>query len=130
MHANLGQNQAQTHAALGNRLVLSLFLFAQLFAFIAADVAEQLVPIFTGNVIDRVREQLGFHVTVDADAHQTLIKGALAELEFGGRGVRNAVESMFTNPLARALFERNTEHEAVRLTQLMRSEDGWTAVLE
>lgn len=100
------------------------------FDFIAADVAEQLVPIFTGNVIDRVREQLGFHVTVDADAHQTLIKGALAELEFGGRGVRNAVESMFTNPLARALFERNTEHEAVRLTQLMRSEDGWTAVLE
>lgn len=100
------------------------------FDFIAAEVAEQLVPIFTGNVIERVRAELGFHVTVDADAHQTLIKGALAELEFGGRGVRNAVESMFTNPLARALFERNTEHEAVRLTQLMRSEDGWTAVLE
>lgn len=99
------------------------------FDFIAADVVEELVPMFTGNVIERVRDKLGFDVTIGAEAHRSLVEGALTEIEFGGRGVRNAVESMFTNPLARALFERDVEATSVTVTELMRSDEGWTAVL-
>lgn len=99
------------------------------FDFISADVIEQLVPMFTGNVIDRVREQLGYEVTVAEEANDALVSGALTEIEFGGRGVRNAVESMFTNPLARALFERDSDDRSVTVRQLVRSDDGWSAVL-
>ncbi|MCV6973473.1 AAA family ATPase [Mycobacterium bourgelatii] len=99
------------------------------FDFICADVAEQLVPMFTGNVIDRIRDDLGIDVTVSDDVRRTLVDEALVQLEFGGRGVRNAVESTFTNPLARALFELDAGTTAATVTRLKRSGDGWTAVL-
>ncbi|WP_431240984.1 AAA family ATPase (plasmid) [Mycolicibacterium aichiense] len=99
------------------------------FDFISPEVATQLVPLFVGNVVDRVHDTLGVKVTVGDDAITTLVEGALTHLEFGGRGVRNAVESMFTNPLARALFERNVATESATVTQLVRSGDGWAAVL-
>jgi hypothetical protein len=53
----------------------------------------------------------------------------LVQIEFGGRGVRNAVESMFTNPLARALFECDRGTKSATVTRIARSDDGWTAVL-
>ena len=99
------------------------------FDFISPEVATSLVPMFTDNVLDRVRDELGFTVTVSEEARQTLTEGALLQLEFGGRGVRNAVESMFTNPLARALFERGPETRSVTVSGLTHSDDGWTAVL-
>lgn len=100
------------------------------FDFIGAEIVEQLVPMFTQNVIDRVREELGHEVTIGPEANHSLVEGALSEIEFGGRGVRNAVESMFTNPLARALFERDIDGKSVKVTELVRSDDGWTAVLQ
>ncbi len=100
------------------------------FDFIAPDVVAQLVPMFTDNVIERVRDKLGFDVTIGAEANRSLVEGALSEIEFGGRGVRNAVESMFTNPLSRALFERDVEATSVTVAELRRSDDGWTAVLK
>lgn len=100
------------------------------FDFIGAEIVEQLVPMFTQNVIDRVREELGHEVTIGPEANHCLVEGALSEIEFGGRGVRNAVESMFTNPLARALFERDIDDASVKVTELVRSDDGWTAVLQ
>lgn len=99
------------------------------FDFISADVAARLIPMFTGNVLGRVREQLGIDVSVGADASASLVEGALLQLEFGGRGVRNAVESMFTNPLARALFECDRGTTSATVSRLEQSHDGWTAVL-
>ena len=99
------------------------------FDFISADVVDRLVPMFTGNVLDRVRDALGIDVAVSAEVTATLVEGALEQLEFGGRGVRNAVESMFTNPLARALFERGPGTQPATVASLKRSDDGWTAVL-
>jgi len=54
----------------------------------------------------------------------------LAHLEFGGRGVRNAVEAMFTNPLARALLQHPSGSRTAKVSALVRSNDGWTATLE
>lgn len=99
------------------------------FDFISAEVAASLVPMFTDNVLSRVRDELGFCVTISDEAHRTLAEGALEQLEFGGRGVRNAVESMLTNPLARALFERDPDVSKVTVSELRHSDDGWTAVL-
>lgn len=100
------------------------------FDFISADVAAQLVPVFARNVTRRVRDELGVDVQISDEVIETLTQGALAHLEFGGRGVRNAVEAMFTNPLARALFLHPSDWRTVKVTTLMRSHDGWTATLE
>jgi ATP-dependent Clp protease ATP-binding subunit ClpB len=100
------------------------------FDFISADVAEQLVPVFAQNVVRRVRDELGIDVQISDEVTRTLTQGALAHLEFGGRGVRNAVEAMFTNPLARALFQRQSDSPSAKVAALVRSDDGWTATLE
>ncbi|OMC39022.1 Clp protease [Mycobacterium sp. GA-1841] len=100
------------------------------FDFISDAVAEQLVPVFTGNVVRRIRDDLGIQVTVSDDVHRTLFDGARLQLEFGGRGVRNAVEAMFTNPVARALFERDEGTTGVTVVRLEHHGDGWTAVLQ
>ncbi len=99
------------------------------FDFISPEVVASLVPMFTDNVLGRVRDELGVTVTICDEAHRALVEGALEQIEFGGRGVRNAVESMFTNPLARALFERDLAVRSVTVRELRRSDDGWTAVL-
>ncbi|WP_059015908.1 AAA family ATPase [Mycobacterium sp. M26] len=100
------------------------------FDFITPEIVEQLIPMFVGNVVDRVREQLGFDITIAAEASRSLVDGALSEIEFGGRGVRNAVESMFTNPLARALFTQDLGSASLTVTSIRRSVDGWTVVLQ
>ncbi len=100
------------------------------FDFISAEVAEQLVPMFARNVVRRVRDELGVDVQISDEVTQTLTQGALAHLEFGGRGVRNAVEAMFTNPLARALFQRQSDTPSAKVAALVKSHDGWTAILE
>lgn len=99
------------------------------FDFISPDVAASLVPIFTANVISRVRDALGVDVAVGDGAQRALVEGALAQIEFGGRGVRNAIESMFTNPLARALFQRDGNAPSVKVTEVLRADDGWRVVL-
>lgn len=99
------------------------------FDFISAEVAAQMVPKFTDNVCGRVSDDLGIAVTVADDVTRTLVTEALNHLEFGGRGVRNAVEAVFTNPLARALFVCPGETDTATVVDLVRSADGWTVGL-
>lgn len=99
------------------------------FDFIDDEVAKDLVPMFVGNVRDRVRDDLGIEVTVSQEVTDTLTDAALKELEFGGRGIRNAVESMFTNPLGRSLFDRTEGAKEVTVKRLTKSPDGWTVEL-
>lgn len=99
------------------------------FDFISAEIATQMVPKFTDNVRERVHDDLGVAVTISDAVNAILVTEALGQLEFGGRGVRNAVESVFTNPLARALFGCPEGTSTATVADLVRSEDGWTAVL-
>ena len=79
------------------------------FDFISPDVGTHLVDKYVGNVIDHVKELRGIDVTLTERARQQLTDAATADLQFGGRGIGNAVENAFTNPLARALFERTAD---------------------
>ncbi len=97
------------------------------FDFISADVGRLLVDKYLGNVVERVRALRGVDVTISDAARRQLTEAALADLGFGGRGIGNAVENTFTNPLARALFERGGG--AVTVTGVQEEDGVWRVVL-
>lgn len=99
------------------------------FNFIADDIAREMVPKFVANVTRRVREERGLDVTVSDEVMATLTEEALLQLDFGGRGVRNTVESLFTNPLARSIFLRTDATTSVTVKRLRKAEDGWAVEL-
>jgi ATP-dependent Clp protease ATP-binding subunit ClpA len=69
-------------------------------------IGEQLARQYIANVVDRVAEQQGIHLVVPPPMVERLVMAATADLSKGGRGIGMAVESVFVNPLARALFAR------------------------
>lgn len=95
------------------------------FDFISEDVARALVPIFLRNVAGRVREARGCEVTFDPQVVEAVTVAGLQRLDFGGRGVSAAVETMLVNPLARALFEAPGHGASVRVTAVRERSDGW-----
>ena len=53
------------------------------------------------------------------------------DLSNGGRGVGNALESVFINPLARALFMLDLEgRERVTVTDITEQDKVWSIALE
>lgn len=99
------------------------------FDFISEEAARELVPKFVGNVVDRVRSATGIAVGVHPQVIDRLTETALARLDFGGRGVSTAVETLFVNPLARTLFEAPPDADRVEVTDLVHGNDGWSVVL-
>ncbi len=98
------------------------------FDFISAEVGGRLVDKYLANVVERVRALRGIDVTISDAARQAVAEVALADLAFGGRGIGNTVENVFTNPLARALFER-TAGGPVTVAGVERSDGVWRVVL-
>jgi ATP-dependent Clp protease ATP-binding subunit ClpB len=103
------------------------------FDFIRRDTALQIFDKYVDNL--RLRLQGNFHVAleIEAEARQTLLCMVLPEffvggdaannsagLAEGGRGIGNAFESCFVNPLSRALFTLPglAERGVVRVTAL------------
>lgn len=58
-----------------------------------------------GRVVDDLRTEQGITLSITSEAEQQLGALCLADLNNGGRGIRNQVEVNLVNPLARALFE-------------------------
>ncbi len=82
------------------------------FDFIRRDVADR---IFDGMVDALLREaaKSGHRVAIAPEAREALRELCVADLSNGGRGVRNKLEVHLTNPLARALFDRDGEGPVV-----------------
>jgi ATP-dependent Clp protease ATP-binding subunit ClpB len=94
------------------------------FDFISPDAALHIFGLLLGNIVHRVAEE--HHVTLDigGDVIDTLRGWCVADLTKGGRGIGNALESSFVNPLARALFERGVHAgQTVRVAALRRDAD-------
>ncbi|MEV0767739.1 AAA family ATPase [Nocardia salmonicida] len=99
------------------------------FDFIDEATARELVDIFVENVCARVLSATGFSVEVGKLALDRLYRAAVEKLDFGGRGVGSTVESMLVNPLARALFEKQPGSDAVTVTGIEDTEQGWAVTL-
>ncbi|MCU1423503.1 MAG: ATPase protein [Microbacteriaceae bacterium] len=83
------------------------------FDFISEAVGRALVDKYLAAVVRRVLARRGLTLTIDDTVARAVADHAVADLSFGGRGVGSVVESMFVNPLTRALA---TEHPSGAVT--------------
>ncbi|MGN1020529.1 MAG: AAA family ATPase [Aristaeellaceae bacterium] len=75
------------------------------FDFIREDVAESILRGQLRKIADNLRQSKHIELVVSEEAFAALKTRALANLDNGGRGIGNIVESMFVNPLSRYMFD-------------------------
>ena len=74
------------------------------FDFIRPPAARQILDLMLRNVRVRVREEHDVELSISEGSCEALIQYCTEDLTFGGRGIGNRLETIFINPLARALF--------------------------
>jgi len=77
------------------------------FDFIRQDVAGQILTAQVEKIAQRLLSEKKILLSLSEAAAETLLEAALGNLDNGGRGIGNIVESMLINPLARYLFDQN-----------------------
>jgi len=78
------------------------------FNFITADVAQRIFDGMLRNIARRLHEEFKIQLAM-SEIRATLLDRCTADLSNGGRGIGNRLESVFINPLSRALFEVDLE---------------------
>lgn len=78
-----------------------------IFDFIRTQVAELILNSQIKKIISRVSEEKKIRIEISDKAREHLLEAAKGNLENGGRGIGNVVESHLINPLSRALFDLN-----------------------
>ncbi len=74
------------------------------FGFITPEIGAQIFDGMLRNVVNRVRDEHKVALSLDAAVRERLREDCTRDLSNGGRGIGNQLESLFVNPLARALF--------------------------
>lgn len=93
------------------------------FNFITPPVAERIFAGMLANVVSRVQEEHKLALELAQEVHARLLALCTRDLSNGGRGIGNQLESVFINPLARALFAFDMEgRSSVRVAELSESE--------
>ncbi|TYB46578.1 AAA family ATPase [Actinomadura chibensis] len=91
------------------------------FDFISDEAAQKIFDLQFANICRRVTDEHRLRLTVKGEALTTLRAWCTEELDKGGRGIGMALESVFVNPLARALFDRElTPDEEITVTGIRR----------
>ena len=76
------------------------------------------------NIANRVREEHKLALEIAPEVRKTLCDWCTRDLSNGGRGIGNQLESLFVNPLARALFRFPFEGRAsVTVTRIAEDEN-------
>jgi ATP-dependent Clp protease ATP-binding subunit ClpB len=102
-----------------------------IFDFITREVGIKLVDLFLRNIFARVQKEMGIELDISDPALEALRTGATSDLAFGGRGISATLETMFVNPLARALFDAGpAEGETMTVVSVSgEGAGGWTVQL-
>jgi ATP-dependent Clp protease ATP-binding subunit ClpA len=78
-----------------------------------------------------VREEHHLALEIPADVRERLLARCTRDLSNGGRGIGNALESVFINPLARALFALDPEgRDMVTVTDVTEEDKVFSVTLE
>lgn len=80
------------------------------FDFIGPEIAESIFDGMLRNVARRLAEQYHLRLAMPAEIRTDLLARCTHDLSNGGRGIGNALEACFINPLSRALFECEIEN--------------------
>ncbi len=101
------------------------------FNFISAEVAERIFDGMLRNVARRLQEEFKVQLALSAEFRQALLTRCTRDLDNGGRGIGNQLESVFINPLSRVLFETEMEGvKTVTITGLAEMEKVITLTLQ
>lgn len=93
------------------------------FDFIREEVAENILKSQIDKIITNMETDLNISLSLSDSAFETLKENALKNLENGGRGIGNIVESLFVNPLSRYMFDNDVFNNAnVKITSINNSE--------
>ena len=74
------------------------------FGFITPEVGVLIFDGMLRNITNRVREEHKIDLVLHDDVREKLRELCIRDLSNGGRGIGNQLESLFVNPLARAMF--------------------------
>ena len=97
------------------------------FDYIRPPAAAQILDALLEKIKTRMEEDKGIALTLSPELRDQLLTAALGNLENGGRGVGNIVESMLIDPLSRYLFDfRVQPGSAVRALGLEQNGGAWT----
>lgn len=77
------------------------------FDFIRPEVAQLILDAQIEKIIRNLASEKQIAVTISDKVHQVLLEKATDNLENGGRGIGNIVESLLINPLSRYLFDED-----------------------
>ena len=75
------------------------------FDFIREDVADQILKAQVNKIIANLQTEKKISLSLSDEAMEVLRAKAVANLDNGGRGIGNIVESLLINPLSRYLFD-------------------------
>lgn len=93
------------------------------FDFIGLETAAAIFAGMLDNLVSRVREEHGIALEIPAEVRGQLEDWCTEDLANGGRGIGNRLETVFVNPLARALFHQRLEGvTSLRVTQVERDD--------
>ncbi|MEO3753751.1 AAA family ATPase [Streptomyces sp. B6B3] len=96
------------------------------FDFISREVARSIFELQVRNIQSLMLRDQQLHLRLSDQARAHLAERCTADLDNGGRGVGNALETLLVNPLARALFEETElpEGGTVTVTAVTEDPDG------
>ncbi|GAB2881009.1 AAA family ATPase [Streptomyces mayteni] len=96
------------------------------FDFIGAEVARSIFDLQVDNIRSLMRQDQRLHLRLTEKATERLAERCTADLDNGGRGIGNALETALINPLARALFEEGPlpENSVVTIDAVTEDPDG------
>jgi ATP-dependent Clp protease ATP-binding subunit ClpB len=101
------------------------------FNFIAPEVATLIFDGMLKNVVRRMQEEHHVSLEIPPPVRERLLSLCTRDLSNGGRGIGNALESVFINPLARALFMLDLEgRERVTVTDVVEQDKVFDVTLE
>lgn len=88
------------------------------FDFIRPDKAEKICDKMLGNVLHKLAEDHKIHLSLAPEARKDIFSLCCADTSMGGRGIGNALEEYFVNPLSRALFAANATQGSYRVANV------------
>lgn len=96
-----------------------------IFDYIRPDLAEQIFATLMHRTLGEIGQSLTIQIQIDPHAMSALQSHCLRDLSNGGRGIRNAIEVAFVNPLSRLIFDMGIEKgDSVTITEAALQSSG------
>ena len=93
------------------------------FDFIRPAVVEQILRAQLNKIISGLKVEKNISLNITQNAFDSLLKFAKENIENGGRGIGNVVESMLVNPLAEFIFDNEiSESDQIEVSNVVKEE--------